>query len=153
MECCQIGWAEIQAIKNRLSPLSAMHRSHWRCKSNQKKRTVGVPFLPCLTKGSTQFFCRAPTERRRLQTDLWTQMKSFHPRWYLCKQAPCRSSTDPSHWCTRWQGGPAPESGRGRRWTEPQLQHRRAGRWWRSCRSGGKARSSGHAQKLEKEKE
>lgn len=37
MECWQIGWAEIQAIKNRLSPLSALHRSHWRCKSNQKK--------------------------------------------------------------------------------------------------------------------
>lgn len=46
MECWQIGWAEIQAIKNRLSPLSALHRSHWRCKCNQKKRTVGVAPLP-----------------------------------------------------------------------------------------------------------
>lgn len=72
---------------------------------------------------------------------------------YLCIEALCHSSMDPSHWCTRWQGGLVLESVRGHTWTEPQLRRHTTGQWLWSFRSGGTAHSSGRAQMLQEEME
>lgn len=75
------------------------------------------------------------------------------PQCYLCTAVPCHSSMDPSRWCTRWRGALVPERVPGHRWTGPRRRRRTAGRRWWSFRSGGKARSSGLARKLEEEME
>lgn len=79
-----------------------------------------------------------------------TQAASCH-QCYLCIEALCHSSRDPSHWCTRWQGGLVLESVPGRKWTEPPLRRRTMGRWLWSFRSGGTAHSSGRARMLREE--
>lgn len=73
------------------------------------------------------------------------------PQDYPCIAVLCRSNTDPSRWCTRWQAGLVLKSGPGHRRTEPQRRPRTTGRRWWSFRSAGTARSSGHARKLQEE--
>lgn len=90
------------------------------------------------------FFCEFTSEAHERHA-------RWFPQCYLCTKALCHSSTDPSHWCTRWQEGLVLESVQGHMWTEPQLQRRTAGQWLWSFHSGGMAHSSGHAQKLGKE--